>query len=103
MPELLTRAAFAPHQNTVFTVQLGEDEHVDMELVEVSERTPEGFDGEQFSLVFQGPHEPVLGQRIYPMKHAELGQLELFLVPIGEPPSGRLYEAFFNRLAKGEG
>ncbi len=35
-----------------------------------------------FSLVFLGPVEPVLPQRIYPLAHGELGDFDLFLVPI---------------------
>lgn len=51
-----------------------------------------------FSLLFQGPAEPVLPQQIYALEQAHLGTFELFLVPIGpDRASGRMrYEAIFN-------
>jgi len=97
MHDLLTRQGFAEHLNSVFKLSCGDDDTVDFNLVEATDKTPDGFSGEQFSLIFQGPHEPQLQQQIYAMEHAEMGRLELFLVPIGEPTSGRLYEAYFNR------
>lgn len=48
-----------------------------------------------FSLVFVGPREPLLPQRIYPCRHEELGDFELFLVPIDSDSSGTRYEAVF--------
>jgi hypothetical protein len=48
-----------------------------------------------FSLVFRGPREAALAQQIHPLEHAELGVLELFLVPIGPDALGLRYEATF--------
>ena len=49
-----------------------------------------------FSLLFEGPPDPILPQRIYPLEHPALGRLELFLVPL-QPERGRArYEAIFN-------
>ena len=42
-------------------------------------------------LLFRGPSLPILPQRIYPLEHAALGRLELFIVPIGPGQ----YEAIF--------
>jgi hypothetical protein len=48
-----------------------------------------------FSILFDGPPEPILPQRIYPLEHPLLGRLELFLVPL-QPESGRArYQAIF--------
>ena len=52
------------------------------------ERTP-------FSIVFVGPREPILPQRIYRFAHEGLGTFELFIVPIGPDESGMQYEAVF--------
>jgi hypothetical protein len=49
-----------------------------------------------FSLIFRGPASPVLPQRIWPLEHAALGKLEIFIVPIGPDDSGMRYEAIFN-------
>ena len=48
-----------------------------------------------FSLVFLGPREPLLPQRIYPLGHDELGDFDLFLVPIARDDEGTRYEAVF--------
>jgi hypothetical protein len=49
-----------------------------------------------FSLVFTGPSEPLLPQRIYRMLHDGLGEFDIFLVPIGRDDSSVRYEAVFN-------
>jgi hypothetical protein len=48
-----------------------------------------------FSLTFRGPHHPELPQAIYRLEHAELGPLEIFVVPIGKDAGSMLYEAVF--------
>lgn len=71
------------------------------ELVEVTEsaelggRGPAGEERRQFSLVFHGPAEPVLPQSIHRLEHAELGELHLFLVPLGPAGERMRYEAVF--------
>lgn len=49
-----------------------------------------------FSLLFRGPGEFILPQKLYAMKHAVMGELSLFLVPIGKDQHGVRYEALFN-------
>ena len=49
-----------------------------------------------FSVVFRGPLEPVLPQRIYRFEHDEFGSFELFIVPIGPDEAGMQYEAVFS-------
>jgi len=48
-----------------------------------------------FHLIFRGPRELVLAQRIYALTHSAFGVLEIFLVPIGPDQSGQCYEAVF--------
>jgi hypothetical protein len=48
-----------------------------------------------FSLVFRGPLQPVMPQRIYRLELEALGAFDLFLVPIGRDPQGMRYEAIF--------
>ena len=69
-----------------------------------------GSEGRSFSAFFSAPGPNVLPQRIYHLRHRELGELALFLVPIGiepDPPgpgagagTGSIvrYQAVFNRL-----
>jgi hypothetical protein len=49
-----------------------------------------------FSIIFRGPSGQSLPQRIYRLEHAQLGTLDLFLVPIGPDGVGMCYEAVFN-------
>jgi hypothetical protein len=49
-----------------------------------------------FSIVFLGPTEPVFPQRIYRFEHEELGEFDLFVVPIGQDEIGTSYEAVFS-------
>ncbi len=51
-----------------------------------------------FSLLFAAEKDVVLPQHIYRMGHAQLGEFELFLVPIRHKRNGLLYEAVFNLL-----
>ena len=48
-----------------------------------------------FSAIFHGPPEPVLPQRIYRLSDDELGELEIFIVPIGPEGDAMQYEAIF--------
>jgi hypothetical protein len=48
-----------------------------------------------FSLVFHGPPEPVFAQQIFPLEHAELGELHIFLVPLGADSERARYQAVF--------
>jgi hypothetical protein len=65
-------------------------------LDEVSPRAVSGT-WESFSLVFRGPADAPLAQGTYGLEDAELGALELFLVPIGRDARGFRYEAAFTR------
>lgn len=49
-----------------------------------------------FSLVFLARDPRVLPQRLYRMEHDELGELTIFLVPIGKDAEGVSYHATFN-------
>lgn len=75
------------------------------QLVEVTEH-PGGAPGPfrtPFSVVFEGPMEPVMAQGTYRVQSDRLGELELFLVPVGprlpaqpgQPPTAMQYEAVF--------
>ena len=98
MPLNLTCALFLERVNETFRITAGA-ESLDLQLTECSLiNSPSGeSQGRQpFSLVFRGPVSPVLAQRIYPLENKALGELELFLVPIGPDKLGMRYEAVFN-------
>lgn len=52
--------------------------------------------GGAFSLYFHGPADPMLLQAIHQLKHGELGEFGLFLVPVGRTADGFEYEAAFS-------
>jgi hypothetical protein len=71
---------------------------VDLALVS-AEAKPAGpgiREGGAFSLLFHGPAEPMLEQAIRRVKHPELGEFGLFLVPVGRTAGGYEYEAAFS-------
>jgi hypothetical protein len=51
---------------------------------------------EPFALTFLGPAKLRLPQGIYKMRHPELGEMEIFLVPIAADQTSSAFEAVFN-------
>jgi hypothetical protein len=95
---LLTASHFQRFKGSSF--RLRADDVVDVELLEVDEvgagsGAPPQTARAPFSIVFRGPRDPVLPQRIYRLEHDELGTVDLFLVPIGRDDAGVRYEAVF--------
>ena len=87
--ETLTADDFAPLRHQPFALTADHAPRLELELVEVT------GGGRPFSVVFRGPGEPLLSQRIYRIEHPALGPLDLFLVPVGREPDGLRYEAVF--------
>src|SRR5256885_1499271 len=75
-----------------FELVADEETRFEVELTQVTESEPPGAARRsQFAVVFSGPADPTLPQRIYGLEHPKLGSFSLFLVPIA---AGR-YEAVF--------
>jgi hypothetical protein len=90
-------AEFARQLGTRFEIASDEAASLSLELVEASRlAAPAGY--EAFSLVFRGPADVRLEQATHRFKHAELGELDLFIVPIRRAQDGLYYEAVFNLL-----
>ncbi|HEU4834969.1 MAG TPA: hypothetical protein VFS90_11160 [Pyrinomonadaceae bacterium] len=53
---------------------------------------------EEFAVEFRGPLDTFLGQGVRNFAHDQMGQFELFIVPIKQNEQGFYYEAVFNRL-----
>ncbi len=51
---------------------------------------------EAFSIVFRGNSELILEQQIYRINNDTLGDMELFIVPVGPDDKGMCYEAVFS-------
>lgn len=97
MEAYLTHEAFTQHANTKFQIPVEEDTPVELELTDVSEIKlyPKQ---EEFSIVFRGPLDMFLGQGVRSFTHEQMGEFELFIVPIRQDAQGIYYEAVFNRL-----
>jgi hypothetical protein len=99
--EWLTYDDFAPHVGDRFDVSVPDGEPLVLELVDATQSSaaggpgPTGEERHQFSLVFRGPSAPVLAQGTRELSQDELGELALFLVPIGSDAEGMRYEAAF--------
>jgi hypothetical protein len=108
MLDKLTSADFAACLQQRFTLYQGpwdpgaapSGDTLDLELVSVAE-LGEAPAGEvlprrrPFSLIFRAADRGHLPQRTYSLTHADLGRLDLFLVPIGADQVGMRYEAVF--------
>jgi hypothetical protein len=80
-------------------VALDAEQGVDLELTEVKgyaskHQEQEGM--ERFSIYFQGPGEPLLPQQLYTFQHEQMGEFEIFVVPIAKNDAGLRYESVFN-------
>jgi hypothetical protein len=99
----LTSKHFEPFISTLFKVNSGSGRDSGLTLVEVRElgrkaNGNRGFSGESYSLLFQGPTGRKLGQGRYRVHHDALGDLDLFVVPVGR--AAGQYEAIVNRISR---
>lgn len=99
MPEKQNEETFRRHLNTTFNLRINEERTLALELDEVKpfpDITHARGDMERFSLYFRGPADVLLQQHIYRLEHAELGALDIFLVPVEQDAKGFRYEAVFS-------
>ena len=99
MIDFPTAADFAKHLKTNFRVGLESHEAIELQLIAVTPRASEPHEQagmERFSVVFSGPADVLLPQQTYRMTHPEMGELEIFLVPIAREGDGFSYEAVYN-------
>jgi hypothetical protein len=101
--EDLAAAQFEPLVGSTFQLDDGAGTALELVLFEVQQlldarRTVDGAarpGTRAFALAWHGPRTPVLPQGIRRLAHAELGELEPFLVPIGPDAVGMRYQAVF--------
>ena len=101
MEASLTHETFSQHANTKFKTQVDENTTVELELVEVSELKVHPRQ-EEFAIELRGPLETFLGQGVRLFTHEQMGQFELFIVPVQQDAQGFYYEAVFNRIRENE-
>jgi hypothetical protein len=104
--EKLAFESFAGLVKTTFRVWIDAQDSLELGLSEITPRRVTSIGGkkaqayENFTLVFLGPVNRLLSQRIYLFESAQLGRFELFIVPVGRNESHTHYEAIFNRLVE---
>ncbi|MEA2425775.1 MAG: hypothetical protein QOH13_2185 [Thermoleophilaceae bacterium] len=95
----LTADDFTPLVGETFAFDAGEPGRFELELLEVNAAAGPGVPTAErmpFELLFRGPAEPVFAQQIFPLEHAALGRLDIFLVPVARDQDGARYEAIFS-------
>jgi hypothetical protein len=96
------RSTFAAQIGSTFVVNGRSLKPVRLMLAEVgdvpSARTAGtvGYE-ETFAVRFDGPAGLRLRQGTYELRHAALGTLQIFIVPVGSPAKVQAYEAIFNQ------
>ena len=103
MKEFQTAADFAKHVDTDFRVELESPRPIEIKLISVTPRKIEPHEQagmERFSVVFSGPADVFLPQNTYRLAHPEMGEFEVFLVPIKQEAEGFRYEAVYNYYQK---
>lgn len=100
MTEQTNYEDFAEQVNTKFFLTENEKEF-EIKLVEAT--VPVINASQKFySLFFTSPKDYFLPQKTYELRHDELGEVTLFLVPIGETEDRFRYQAVFNLLIEPE-
>ncbi|HEX9160078.1 MAG TPA: hypothetical protein VF980_00095 [Thermoanaerobaculia bacterium] len=96
-PSLYRVETFQPHVNSRFDASLPDGSTLPLVLTEVH-LVQSNEKVTQFSLLFRGPATPLVRQQTLRLDHAQLGQMDFFLVPIGADADGVSYEAVFSRF-----
>lgn len=98
MADAYELSTYEPHVGGTFLLEFADHPPVELTLAEAAPgpwQRPEG--GKiAFRLEFSGPPDPVLAQATYRMQHAELGELDIFIVPIARDDDAATYEAIIN-------
>jgi len=96
--DLLTLDHFAPYVNETYAAQINDGE-VPFVLVEaraLSTQPQPMAARAPFSLLFRNGSAFLFPQQTYLMRHASIGEVGIFLVPVAREREGFLYQAVFN-------
>ena len=95
--QLPTHADFAAAANSGFVATFGDGSQTGLSLVNVSSLNENGVT-RSFSLMFRAPGEVSAEQNTYRLSHPELGEMDIFLVPVKRDAEGLYFESVFNQL-----
>ncbi|MCB9436282.1 MAG: hypothetical protein H6673_04720 [Anaerolineales bacterium] len=98
MLDQLTSANFAPHLHSTFHIHYDNGQILEVKLVAIQEFAEHADQPRQaFSLTFQSTEKSFyLKQAIYTLAHEQMGQMDLFIVPLGPDQAGMNYEVIFS-------
>jgi hypothetical protein len=92
----LTHSDFAKHVGETFALpEAGDDFALVLESARILGHHHPKATRHAFSLLFRGPANVRLPQRIYRLEHSVLGPLEIFLTPVAASSQGTEFEAIF--------
>jgi len=93
----LTRDLFSDKVGQIWAIDEAGAPAIELTLTEVEAlRNYAKLAREPFSLIFTTRGDFVLPQRMYTLRHADLGQMPIFLVPVGREGDVTSYQAVFN-------
>jgi hypothetical protein len=87
---------FEPWQGDTFAVTVDGAEPLDFVLSEVRRVVGPAGVRDPFSLFFHGPPALLVAQGIRHFEHPTMGDLDIFVVPIGADEEKIVYQAVFN-------
>jgi hypothetical protein len=99
MSEWQSEEEFRQNLNTQFRILVDAPKPIDLTLVGVESRPSEAHEEagmERFSVFFMSSLEFLLPQATYRLAHPQMGEFDLFLVPITQETGGFRYEAVYN-------
>ena len=97
MTDHWTKSTLLTRVGTRFELETG-GPPLELELVEVEGLAADDANEGSFSLLFRTPDGRLLPQALYRLRHAEVGESDVFLVPIRKEGGGLYMEAVFNRM-----
>jgi hypothetical protein len=98
MPKPLEHTTFSPYVNDLFRAKLPQgDVEIELGEVDLHPGGPMGGSTRQpFTLIFLGPKSAMLPEATYALTHADLGTVEIYLIPIISSGERQSYQAIFN-------
>jgi hypothetical protein len=95
----LTHDDFAGRLGEAFSVTAPDGDTLELTLAEAN-LSPEDHAVPEsrapFELIFHGPESPFAPQGTWTLEHAELGELPMFIVPLGPEGGAMRYQAVFS-------
>lgn len=103
MSVMPTAESFREHLGTKFRVRAETPRPIELELDEVKDYNAQAGEQarmERFSVYFYGPGDIMLRQGTFTLEHPAMGELMLFVVPVGRDERGTRYEVVYNYFKK---